>query len=68
MTKKNPLEGRAIIFEIIPIGTYVRVMAMDVATTTEVFIQGPATAMESVLKNNAMRRLAYVLRKNGVIE
>lgn len=68
MVKTNALKDREILLEMVPIGSYVRVTAVDVESMTEVSIQGPRNAMEQVLKNNALRRLEYVLRKNGVIE
>lgn len=68
MKPTKGLAGREIIVEMIPVGAFVKVVALDVASDTEVSIQGPKTAMQSVLQNNAMRRLEYVLRKNGVIE
>lgn len=70
MTEKpdiNKLAGREIIFEFRPIGGIMRVSAMDVATMTEVSIQGPVNAGEAVLKRNALLRLEYVLRKEGKI-
>ena len=68
MTKTNVLEGWEILIEMIPLGDYMRVTAVDTASMTEVFIQGPRNAMQQVLKNNVLRRLEYVLRKNKVIE
>ncbi len=67
MVKTNALNGREVLLEMIPIGSYMRVTAVDVESMTEVSIQGPRSAMEGVLKNNALRRLEYVLRKNGII-
>ena len=67
MSQTDPLAGREIIVEFHPIGAYVKVSAMDVATLTEISIQGPANAGETLLKNNALKRLTYVLRKNGHI-
>lgn len=61
------LAGREIIFEFFPVGNLVRVAAMDVATTTEIVIQGPSTASEETLKRNAAKRLEYVLKKKGLI-
>ena len=40
------LRNREVIFEFHPIGNIVRVTAMDVATMTEISIQGPAGAPE----------------------
>jgi hypothetical protein len=42
-----------VIFEFQSIGQYVKVMAMDTATMTEITIQGPASASEAVLKTNS---------------
>lgn len=63
----NALQGREVIVEFHPIGMYMKVSAMDVKTLTEVSIQGPSTAPEQTLKNNALKRLEYVLRKKGII-
>jgi len=62
------MQGREIIFEFRPVGNIMRVTAMDVATMTEVAIQGPLNAGETVLRHNALMRLEYALRKNGHIE
>jgi len=64
---KEILAGREVILEFHPIGAYVKVSAMDVESLTEISIQGPAGAPEHVLKNNALKRLEYVLRKKGYI-
>ena len=64
---ENPLQGREVIFEFQSIGQYVKVMAMDTATMTEITIQGPANAPEAVLKTNAAKKLEYVLKKKGLI-
>ena len=63
----NPLAGREVIFEFHPVGAVVRVSAMDTKTLTEIVIQGPASASETLLKHNAIKRLEYVLRKKGLI-
>jgi hypothetical protein len=68
MKDSNALAGREIIIEFIPLGAYVRVTAVDVESMTEIFIQGPKTASNGVLKANAMKRLEYVMRKNGIIQ
>lgn len=64
---KEFLNGREIIIEFHQVGQYVKVSAMDTKSLTEVSIQGPAVAGESTLKNNALRRLEYVMKKNKVI-
>lgn len=63
----NPMRNREVIFEFYPVGRLVRVSAMDTATMTEISIQGPAGAPESMLKVNALKRLEYVMRKKGLI-
>jgi len=63
----NPLQGREIILEFHPVGTAVRVSAMDTKTLTEITIQGPRSAGETTLKHNALKRLEYVLKKKGLI-
>ena len=62
------LHGREVIFEFRPVGTMVRVAAIDAKTLTEVTISGPANTPEEHLKRNAIKRLEYVLRKKGLIE
>ena len=58
---------REIIYEFYTIGAVVKVTALDVATITEVSVQGPASAGEAALKQAAYNKLLYVLRKNGKI-
>ena len=61
------MKNREVIFEYAPIGNAVRVTAFDTASLTEITIQGPAAASETVLQINALKRLEYVLRKKGII-
>lgn len=63
-----PLSDREVIIEYKPVGAYVKVSAMDTASLTEISISGPANATEDTLKRNALKRLEYVLKKNGVIK
>jgi len=65
MTEK--LQGREVIFEFKPVGNLMRVTAMDTQSATEIIIQCPLTAGEAAFKRNALLRLEYVLRKNGII-
>lgn len=60
MTQKTDKE---ILFELVQQGQIVKVIAIDPETGTEVVIQGPASAGELVLKQNAARKLMYVLEK-----
>ncbi|MCB9991318.1 MAG: hypothetical protein H6867_08040 [Rhodospirillales bacterium] len=64
---KDVLQGREVIIEFAPVGSLVRVSAMDTQTLTEVITQGPASAGEAMLKRNALKRLEYVLKKKGLI-
>ena len=62
------LQGREVIIEIFSRGAVCEGFGDGYAKPlTEVSIQGPANASESTLKRNAMKRLEYVLKKNGVI-
>lgn len=64
---EDPLKNREIIFEFFPIGPYIKVTAMDVVTLTEVSISGPKGTSEAMLKQNAVKRLEFVMRKKGLI-
>lgn len=64
---EEPLKNREIIFEFQPIGIYMKVTAMDVASLTEISINGPVNAGEAVLRQNALKRLEFVMRKKGLI-
>lgn len=61
------LKNREIIFEFHPVGGIVKVTAMDTTTLTEVTVQCPAVSSEAVLKQHALKRLEYVLKKKGVV-
>ncbi len=64
----DALAGREVIIEFSPVGSVMKVTAMDVLTVTEVSIQGPVNTPQEILKRNAVKRLEYVLRKNGIID
>ncbi|MCC6598920.1 MAG: hypothetical protein IT559_09045 [Alphaproteobacteria bacterium] len=64
---KEILQGREVILEFFPVGALVKVTAMDTASLTEISVQGPANAGQEILKRNALLRLEYVLKKNGLI-
>jgi hypothetical protein len=57
--------NRDVIFEFYKVGAYTKVTAMDTKTLIEVSIQGSSNSPESILKNNALRRLEYVLKKRN---
>ena len=64
---KEILNGREVIIEFYPVGNVIKVSAMDTQSLTEISIQGPSSAPESVLKQNALKRLEYVLKKKGLL-
>lgn len=64
---ENILPGREIIFEMAPMGKFMRVSAIDTKTLTEITVQGPVNAPHEVLKQNALKRLEYVMKKKGLI-
>ncbi|MPY69345.1 MAG: hypothetical protein GEU92_04590 [Alphaproteobacteria bacterium] len=55
--------GREVLFEFTRIGNAVKVTAIDPVTGTEASIVGPASVGETILQNNALRKLDYVLGK-----
>jgi len=55
--------GREILIEIITIGAYAKVVAIDSATGTEISLTGPADADRSTLEAAAVRKLQFVLNK-----
>lgn len=54
---------REVIFEFRQIGRSVKVSAIDVATQVEIAVIVPAGASEAVMREQALRRLDYVLAK-----
>ncbi len=60
---KNTKKIKEILFEITQNGNVARVTAIDPITGTEVVIQGPANAGIAILKQNAARKLMYMLNK-----
>lgn len=58
------MTDRNIIFEMIVVGEYVRVAAVDVTTGVEVVTMGPKSATEIELKRLGARKLMSVLEKH----
>jgi len=54
---------REILIEIVTVGAYAKVSAIDSATGTEVFITGPANADRATLEAAAIQKLEFVLKK-----
>ncbi len=66
MPKTTPAETPAageIYFEFIPVGAYVKVVAIDAATGVEVSIVGARAAGQATLERAALAKLRYVLEK-----
>lgn len=59
-------DNREVIMEMRPIGNVVRVMALDVATMTEIVISTPR-GPEEYMKTMALKRLEFVMKKKGLI-
>jgi Domain of unknown function (DUF6898) len=57
--------GREILIEIVTIGAYAKVAAIDSATGTEVSVTGPAGADRATLEAAAIRKLQFVLNKQN---
>ena len=57
--------SRDVIFEFFRVGNSVKVSAVDTETMTEVSVVGPATASEATLRNNALRKLEFVLARRA---
>jgi hypothetical protein len=64
MAKRDPVQGREVIFEFITHGDYVRVAAVDAATGEEVYVTGPVNTPQADLERLALRKLA---RKLGLL-
>lgn len=56
---------REVLFEFSRVGSYVKVVAVDAETGTEVSIVGPASAPEAALKQQAVNRLLFVLKRKA---
>ncbi len=61
------MKGREVIVEFTSIGNVMRVTAMDTQSLVEIVISGPISTPQEILKRNAVKRLEYVLRKQGII-
>ncbi len=62
---EQPDDLGEVIYELISMGRYVKVAAVDPATLTEVSIVGDPAVGENLLKRQARRKLAYVLAKKA---
>ncbi|MBO6520649.1 MAG: hypothetical protein JJ900_08105 [Rhodospirillales bacterium] len=55
---------REVLFEFHRVGSYMRVVAIDPRTNTEITMVGDPAVGEAALKEAAMRKLKYVIAKN----
>ena len=53
----DAVERGEVILEFVRLGALIRVSAMDVASLTEVVLQGPAAAGEAALRRAVLRKL-----------
>ena len=65
MTRIRGQSDREIFIEIVTVGTFAKVSAIDSKTGTEVSITGPANADRSMLEAAAVAKLEFVLKKQA---
>jgi hypothetical protein len=56
-------DKREVLIEIITVGAYAKVSAIDAETGTEVSVTAPANLDELILREAAIKKLEYVLKK-----
>ncbi len=54
-----------VLFEFQRVGSYMKVIAIDPATGTEVSVAGPATGSTELLKRTALNKLQFVLNRGA---
>ncbi|MBK18319.1 MAG: hypothetical protein CMM52_05725 [Rhodospirillaceae bacterium] len=57
--------GNEVLIEIMQVGNAVKVIAVDPKTGLEVSIVGSPSMSEEMLKRNAVKKLTYMLEKQG---
>lgn len=57
--------GRDVFIEIVTLGNFAKVTAIDSVTGTEVCVTGPSTAPRATLEAAAINKLEFVLKKNN---
>jgi hypothetical protein len=65
MAKLRAGNGREVLIEIVTLGTYAKVTAIDSATGTEVSLTGPSNAPRASLEAAAVSKLEYMLKKKS---
>ncbi|MDQ2101250.1 DUF6898 family protein [Azospirillum isscasi] len=54
-----------VLFEFQRVGSYLKVMAIDPVTATEVSVVGPATGSLELLKRTAISKLQFVMKRDA---
>ena len=67
MAESRKPQGREVLFEVMQIGSILKINAVDAETGVEISVQGPAASGVPVLKQVALRKLRYVLEKRGQV-
>ena len=66
---KSPLsDGREVLIEIVTLGAFAKVSAIDPVTGVEVSLMGPGNATRASLEAAALAKLDYVLKKKAAEE
>ena len=65
MPKSLLSDGREVLIEIVTLGAYAKVSAIDPLTGTEVSVVGPGNATRASLEAAALNKLNYVLKKKA---
>ena len=68
MPKSLLNDGREVFIEIVTLGAYAKVSAIDAETGTEVSVVGPGNATRASLEAAALNKLDYVLKKKAAEE
>lgn len=67
----NPAAGKGggaggeVLFEYQRVGSYMKIVAIDPVTGTEVSVAGPATGSTELLKRTALNKLQFVLKRGA---
>jgi len=65
MAKHRTGDGREVYIEIVTLGAFAKVTAIDSATGTEVSVTGPSNASRASLEAAAIAKLQFVLKKKS---
>ena len=65
MTGKSSQPLKEVLFEFVPMGTSIKVSAIDPVSGTEVSIVGPASSSQRDLERVARSKLQYVMSKKA---